>query len=504
MAQAQRGGFADDETDRIAEAVMTLRNSGLFAVEPVEQLDDSFNLHLNTTDGNNVGQRCEMGTSSNPFSRNLNVDDGLSDTIPQPVTIASRAAPFIGKDESDQHYQMTPQYNESLGSNPFVDGVNMDDRRRGARLPYRGPSLCNPFITRPEVISTRQPIQSVLVPPPHASTPHAAAGQRTMDTYVLPDTNPFRIRNDDNIEQTIKSVQFEPQNITSAPHTAKPITTLGQRPMGMYGVPGHMVNRTYSEGTRPPRVSNFSGFPLKGETSFESWKFEVRCLMKNNVYDRDLLLQSVRQSLKGEAGRLAMHLGEDASLDDILHKLETVYGIVESGMTLLQKFYNAHQETQESVAEYGCRLEDILDKAVRRGAVSRQQVGEMLRSKLWSGLKDERMRNATRYKYETIMNFDMLMAELRAVEQEMKELDSLPSKSGKPQKAVLMECSNRTVDELTKRVQELEVQIKDQTVNNELLQKILGKIETLERVQGKKEAPAPPLNRSRPLPRDRQ
>jgi hypothetical protein len=200
-----------------------------------------------------------------------------------------------------------------------------------------------------------------------------------------------------------------------------------------------------------------------------------------------------------------MHLGEDASLEDILHKLETVYGIVESGMTLLQQFYNAHQEVQESVAEYGCRLEDILGKAVRRGAVSKQQVGEMLRNKLWTGLRDERMRNATRYKYETVKDVDMLMAELRAVEHEMKEMDGVSAKGNKSsQKAVLMQCSDRTVDELSKKVQELEIRIKGQADNSEVLKKILEKIAALEKAQGKKEAPMTSLNHSRPLPRDRQ
>ena len=89
----------------------------------------------------------------------------------------------------------------------------------------------------------------------------------------------------------------------------------------------------------------------KGDVSFEAWTFEVKCLMKDKVYHKDLLLQSVRRSLKGEASRLAMHLGEDASLSD-LQKLEIIYGIVESGTTLLQQFYNSKQDAGETVATY--------------------------------------------------------------------------------------------------------------------------------------------------------
>jgi hypothetical protein len=47
----------------------------------------------------------------------------------------------------------------------------------------------------------------------------------------------------------------------------------------------------------------------------------------------------------------------------------------------------------------------------------------MLRSKLWTGLKDERDKNNTRYKYDQIHDFDILRAELRAAEQEVWELD---------------------------------------------------------------------------------
>ncbi|KAK3726814.1 hypothetical protein QZH41_019605 [Actinostola sp. cb2023] len=114
------------------------------------------------------------------------------------------------------------------------------------------------------------------------------------------------------------------------------------------------------------------------------------------LMSRQLRTQLPLVYVNGEASRLAMHLGEDASLEEILIKLERVYGTVESGTTLLQQFYNSRQEGEESVGAYSCRLEDILNKAIARGAVAREQGDEMLRSKLWTGLKDERIRNATR------------------------------------------------------------------------------------------------------------
>jgi hypothetical protein len=37
----------------------------------------------------------------------------------------------------------------------------------------------------------------------------------------------------------------------------------------------------------------------------------------------------VRKSLKGEAGRVVMHLGPTASIPEILYKLDSIYGDVE-------------------------------------------------------------------------------------------------------------------------------------------------------------------------------
>lgn len=364
--------FSDGDADRIAEAVITLRNSGLFSVEPIEHPD-------------------------NPFSIKFD----------------------ISRSGASRQYEMTP--------------------------------------TPREFNSVLLPPQTFCLPPRNSTPRESNSEQNRTRTY--------------RVESTPKP---KPANVDDS--------------------------QLFS---RPPRISNFSGAVSKGEVSFEAWKYEVKCLMKDNIYHRDLLLQSVRQSLKGEASRLAMHLGENATLDNILQKLETVYGIVESGMTLLQQFYNAQQEIQEPVAEYGCRLEDIINKAIQRGAVARHQVDEMLRNKLWSGLRDGSMKSSTRYKYETVKDFDTLVAELRAVEQEMKELERLPVKGTKPQKAIFMHQSDKTVDDLTKKVQELEVKMKDQAENNKLLNKILEKIEILEKKQHGKE-PTRTSNYSRPLPRDRQ
>ena len=60
-------------------------------------------------------------------------------------------------------------------------------------------------------------------------------------------------------------------------------------------------------------------------------------------------------------------LGELATVDQILEKLEGFYGIVSSGATLMQTFYSDYQKESESIVAYGTCLEQTLSRAVTYG-----------------------------------------------------------------------------------------------------------------------------------------
>lgn len=47
------------------------------------------------------------------------------------------------------------------------------------------------------------------------------------------------------------------------------------------------------------RISTFTG-SSKGETSYELWRYELQCLVSENVYRDDQILQAIRRSVKGE------------------------------------------------------------------------------------------------------------------------------------------------------------------------------------------------------------
>ena len=170
----------------------------------------------------------------------------------------------------------------------------------------------------------------------------------------------------------------------------------------------------------PPKLPFFSGSaePNKGEASYEVWQYEVKCLQKADGLPESVLLHSIRSSLRGAAREHLIPMGEDASVDEILHKLNDFYGNVSTAETIIQSFYNDFQKEDGSVASFGSRLEQTLSRAIRYGHMELAAKDSMLRSKFWTGLKSQQLRNSTRYLYDTYKDFPSLLREIRKVEQE--------------------------------------------------------------------------------------
>ena len=172
-----------------------------------------------------------------------------------------------------------------------------------------------------------------------------------------------------------------------------------------------------------PRISTFSGdTDSKSDVGFDLWSYEVRCLIKEGVYSQAAILQAVRRSLKGEAGRVVMRCGDGADVDQILDRLDAVYGIVDTGETFLAQFYAARQGKEENVTKWGCRLEDLLDKAIQVGLIAGKDLDEMLRNRFWMGLRTD-LKQTSRHKFDTVRSFDRLRVEIRMIEQEFKSAE---------------------------------------------------------------------------------
>lgn len=71
-----------------------------------------------------------------------------------------------------------------------------------------------------------------------------------------------------------------------------------------------------------PKLPTFSGTdePQKGEVKYEVWNFEVKCLENSGQHPEHILLQAVRNSLKGLARSMLVSVGDKASLEDIMKR----------------------------------------------------------------------------------------------------------------------------------------------------------------------------------------
>lgn len=214
--------------------------------------------------------------------------------------------------------------------------------------------------------------------------------------------------------------------------------------------------------SQQPKLTCFSGSGNKGETTYDVWRYNVKCLLKEKVYRPDVLHSTIRQSLRNEAARVVMRLGTDATMNQILDKLDSIYGNVEKKEELLAEFYSARQREDEDITSWSCRLEDIIGKALELGVVQHAEVDKMLHSMLWTGLRQE-LKDISSHKYDTVKGFDQLRVVLRQIEK-----DHMPQKtSGKGKSAAATSKSAVTKDE-TSHYEELKGMI------NQLTKKVTG------------------------------
>ena len=100
----------------------------------------------------------------------------------------------------------------------------------------------------------------------------------------------------------------------------------------------------------------------KGETTFKEWKYEVCCALKDEVYKEYTIAQAIRKSLMSQAKRVLLTMGTTATVQEILERLEELFGNVATGESVLQEFQTAAQKADESVTTWGLRLEEYSKK----------------------------------------------------------------------------------------------------------------------------------------------
>jgi hypothetical protein len=213
-----------------------------------------------------------------------------------------------------------------------------------------------------------------------------------------------------------------------------------------------------------PRISVFSGDCSKpSDTTYDLWKYEVKCLMADKIYSSAAVASAVRRSLKGKAGNVVMRLGPHADVIDILVKLDSIYGAIDQKEDLLAKFYSAKQGEDEDVSNWGCRLEDILSKAMEQGIVPSADFNNMLKNKFWTGLKKS-LKDVSGHKFDTVSDFDTLRVIIRRIEQDQTE-----QTSKKPHPAKLASTPKQDTDmgEIKGMIKQLSAEVSKLKQNQE-------------------------------------
>ena len=71
------------------------------------------------------------------------------------------------------------------------------------------------------------------------------------------------------------------------------------------------------------------------------------------LYDTQVVIQSIRHSLRSSAAEVVWHLGMEASYKDIMDALKTQYDDITETEALLSELFSTTQGQKESVAEFG-------------------------------------------------------------------------------------------------------------------------------------------------------
>lgn len=72
------------------------------------------------------------------------------------------------------------------------------------------------------------------------------------------------------------------------------------------------------------------------------------CLLDQDIYPKHVIEQAIRRSLRGDAAKIAMRLGCEAPVRELL-QFDSVFGVVETKEALLTQFYSARQKADEEL-----------------------------------------------------------------------------------------------------------------------------------------------------------
>ena len=266
-----------------------------------------------------------------------------------------------------------------------------------------------------------------------------------------------------------------------------------------------------------PRIPIFSGTcPVKSDhVPFEVWHYELQCLVKQKRFSEQSILNAARLSLRGDASKVAVRLGTDVTVQQLVDKMKNLYGTIDSGEELLARFYSASQEPTESVVQWSCRLEDLMEPAIQAKHFNRETAKEPMRNKFWGGLKHP-LKELSSHKFDRIDVYEDLLVEVRKIEKSLETESNLSKSKGFNAKQHCHQTSedpvatedrsnNEVKDDTNVMLQQLQAQVTELSVQVNLLstrrQPKCWKCGKIGHVQSVCRNTSLPLNRYRPVVR---
>lgn len=231
------------------------------------------------------------------------------------------------------------------------------------------------------------------------------------------------------------------------------------------GSVGNVLNENVTmlvdtEAISTPKLSIFSGVltasgePKPGETSYNQFRYQVRCLIRDGKFSDSAIMQAVRRATKGAAADILLTMGETVVPRQMLTKFEVIYGNVLTNEQALEAIYSARQRENEMVAAWAGRLERLTAEAVDKGALTQIAAREVSRSKFWTGLRADGLKQQTRHKFDDLdCPFDSLVTACRRVEAEQlmsrsgPEADRTQGNPGTAKHPVVQQATRDSTDE---------------------------------------------------------
>ena len=156
-------------------------------------------------------------------------------------------------------------------------------------------------------------------------------------------------------------------------------------------------------GKKNPKLGWFSGEVEKGKeyVGYPQWKYSVRQLLKN--HNEDDVKEAIIGSLRKSAFDLVRYMDENATVHEVLEKLDTFYGITMDYDSMMSNVFNSRQSSSDTVVGFATHLEGLLnDVRVHYPLrLTPESMREHLRDRLFKGLKGN-MRQKLQHWYDDV------------------------------------------------------------------------------------------------------